>query len=797
MDPREYGEVRELFLKAEELTGAEQAEYLQEVETKYPEIIYRELVSLLSEHDPENAHSEGSNPSTYRYIVPTELADAPIHASNNDEVKTSSPIASHASNSPASDTKQPKSSQIASNFLLKSQTRKSRRRNNAWLWITALLPTALIGWVTYSAVNSTMKQAVRDELRGVSDSVSHAARRFLSDKAHLVESWSREPAIQTEILRMIHSNPNQAENAKSESESRGVITRQLERLSGIQGLRFVIWGADNEFLVTNYSEKASEWVHDERDMQSLIRRAKKGEAVIFGPLRIPQNPNDNTAIEPEMGALTAVRNETNQVIATILVTRIRMHQEFSRMFFDIANAGNLDAYAINETGTMLTESPRAATLSSTQRLDVTVEEIAASLRVADPGGVIRGNDQVISPRNTFPLTQAARSVIAGRSEVEIEPYRNYAGIEVVGSWRWNSDSGIGIIIERPASQAFATVWIVRVSFVLLGSLLFMSVTIAAAFLARATAAEQAAIHPLSRYEVVEEVGVGGMGLVFRAQHRQLGRETALKVMIGGTQKKEDQLRFDREARLAASLSNPHSVTIYDYGRSKDGESYCVMEFLRGLTLQEVVDRSGHQPLGRVLFVLRQICEAVAEAHQKRLLHLDIKPQNIMLSLDHAVGDWAVLFDYGLSKPIAPTLDYYRSPSAKWSGTPMYMAPERFHHLDQVDQRSDIYSLGCVAYYLATGATPFFDTDTESLFALIINQQPIDLGTRRGEAVPSDFEDLVIKCMAKTPDARYQNIEEFVVDIEQLQTAFPWTVEDSRKWWNKHQQGRKKNHDLIS
>lgn len=253
-------------------------------------------------------------------------------------------------------------------------------------------------------------------------------------------------------------------------------------------------------------------------------------------------------------------------------------------------------------------------------------------------------------------------------------------------------------------------------------------------------------------------------------------------MIGGTHKKEEQLRFDREARLAASLSNPHSVTIYDYGRSEDGESYCVMEFLKGLTLHEIVERSGCQPLGRVLFILRQVCEAVDEAHQKRLLHLDIKPQNIMLSLDQAVGDWAVLFDYGLSKPIAPTLDYYRNPIARWSGTPMYMAPERFHHLDQVDQRSDIYSLGCVGYYLATGATPFFDTDAESLFALIMNQQPINLATRRGEQVPREFTNLFIKCMAKNPNDRFQTVKDFVLAIETIQSNFRWTPNDSRAWW---------------
>jgi len=784
MDPDQYRQLRLLFVEAEALEKDARHLFLQEVAQQYSDDIYQELMSLLSEHDPVHAMDEGSNPSSLRYIV----SRGDPNESDTQRAPLSEPTLTPISDLPKAEITPLDPSKLASNFLLKSQTRKSLRRNNAWLWVTALLPTALIGWTTYYQVNSTMKQAVRDEMRGVSDSVSHAARRFLSDKSHLVESWTREPAIQSQILKLVDAKIEFNSDAPEVAEARNVITNNLERLSGASALRFAVWGNNSQLLTTNYSRIASKYIQRECDMQILLDRASQGEVVIFGPLRILGPEVESN--DPDMGVITSIRDENDNVVATILVTKIGMYQEFSRMFFDIANAGNMDAYAIDQAGTMLTESPRAATLASTQRLDVTVEEIAASLRVSDPGDVIRGSGPFTKSRNLLPLTKAAKSVTGGRSDGEIQPYRNYAGIEVVGSWRWNSDSRIGIIVERPASQAFATVRIVQASFILLGSLLFLSVTIAAAFLARATVAERAAVHPLSRYEVIEEVGAGGMGIVYRAKHRSLGRETALKVMIGGTQKKEEQLRFDREARLAASLSNPHSVTIYDYGRSEDGESYCVMEFLKGLTLHEIVERSGCQPLGRVLFILRQVCEAVDEAHQKRLLHLDIKPQNIMLSLDQAVGDWAVLFDYGLSKPIAPTLDYYRNPIARWSGTPMYMAPERFHHLDQVDQRSDIYSLGCVGYYLATGATPFFDTDAESLFALIMNQQPINLATRRGEQVPREFTNLFIKCMAKNPNDRFQTVKDFVLAIETIQSNFRWTPNDSRAWWLQYGNSRK-------
>ncbi len=257
----------------------------------------------------------------------------------------------------------------------------------------------------------------------------------------------------------------------------------------------------------------------------------------------------------------------------------------------------------------------------------------------------------------------------------------------------------------------------------------------------------------------------------------------MKVMIGGRRHKQDQLRFDREARLAASLSSPHSVMIYDYGRSDDGESYCVMEFLRGLTLHEVVERSGHQPIGRVLFIVSQVCEALAEAHALSLLHRDIKPQNIMLSLDQSVGDWAVLFDYGLAKPLEPVTDVYQTSEAHWSGTPMYMAPERFRHPNSMDKRSDIYSLGCVAYYLLSGRPPYVEGEAESLFALILGQQPISLSQQRSEPVPDEITQLVSKCMAKSEEERFESITEVAGAINAIRGRYPWTVEEARQWWS--------------
>jgi tRNA A-37 threonylcarbamoyl transferase component Bud32 len=786
MDAARYGRIRELFLAAEELPPDQQHEYLKS-QTEHDQSLFDEVVSLLREHDPESARREGNQPA-----VALRAAVQRAGQSHSAVIPRRTDLVPHADGSSRSNRldpikQAPSKTHPSSALLWEHQTRRSRRRNSKWLWLAALLPTALIGWFTYHQVNQTMEQSVRDELRGIADSVSHASRRFLVDKSRLVSSWSRQPGIQSAIVELTQiAAEDPAALATRGAPQAERIESQLRQLSNVDAIKFVVWSDGYRTLATSDERLAKLGSPVAPQHAEMLSRVMSGQTVVFGPERIdPVSTKPPVPNPPAMAVVVPIDDGQGRIVAALLIGGIGMFDEFSRMYFDVANAGNLDAYAVNESGVMVTESPRAATLASMMKLDATVEEIAAKLRVADPGVELTPENIGRARRSARPLTASAASATAGQSDVRIDPYRNYAGQKVVGAWRWNSDSNLGIIVERQSDAAFATVRIVRSGFLLLGTLLFITASMAAAFLARASTAERAAVHPLSRYDVIRELGSGGMGVVYLARHRQLGRDTALKVMIGGRRHKQDRLRFDREARLAASLSSPHSVMIYDYGRSEDGESYCVMEFLRGLTLQEVVQRSGPQPVGRVLFILSQVCEALTEAHDLNLLHRDIKPQNIMLSLDQAVGDWAVLFDYGLAKPLEPAVDVYQTSEAHWSGTPMYMAPERFRQPNSMDRRSDIYSLGCVAYYLLSGHPPFVEQEAESLFALILSQQPTSLEQRLDAPLPQQVSDLVNRCMAKSPDDRFASVADLSAAIDKVRGQHPWTLEEAKSWWDRY------------
>ena len=808
MDAARYERVRELFLAAEELPPEQQEAFLK-IQTGKDTELFEEVYSLLEEHDAEFAKLEGESavpvtaPPMSQSTTVFPVAQKPLKRSGDTTRQGDSANATQESSgkkkkagitqhgaqrthaSPRYSDSAP-SKRAPNTLLWGDRARRTRRQNSGWLWLAAILPTALIGWWTYRQVESTMEQSVRNELSVVSNYVAFASDQFMNDKAQLVESWSRQSAIRNAIVELVAMQENGATTQELREANYGrQIMAQLQSLSGFEEVKFVVWD-------DSYKTLAS-WLPGGEDIGNPVHpsgaanlaRVMSGQTVLFGPERLLENTEGfiPETSSPVMAIIVPIHDQDDKIVAAMLVRGIGMFEEFSRMF--IAKAAGLDAYAVNDDGIMITESPLAISMATQAQLDAESDEIAGLFRVADPGFELDRTNVSQVDRRICPLTISVAGATSGDSNVQTKPYANYLGQQVVGAWRWDRRWNVGVIIEQNAETAYDAARIVRFGFLLLGTLLSLTAFAVASRIARTSTAERAAVHPLSRYEVLGELGSGGMGMVLLAKHKQLGRETALKILRGDRHNKEDRLRFDREAKLAASLSNPHSVMIYDYGRSEEGEAFCVMEFLRGLTLQQVVARSGHQPIGRVLFIVSQICDALIEAHSTNLLHRDIKPQNIMLSLDASVGDWAVVFDYGLAKPLEPDGGVYQTSETIWSGTPMYMAPERFRAPSEMDPRSDIYSVGCVIYYLLSGRPPFVESEPESMFAQIIGEQPISISLHRNEEIPEEVNDVVMKCMAKDANDRYASIKELSRVVDQLRVNYPWNVDEARVWWKHH------------
>jgi hypothetical protein len=272
--------------------------------------------------------------------------------------------------------------------------------------------------------------------------------------------------------------------------------------------------------------------------------------------------------------------------------------------------------------------------------------------------------------------------------------------------------------------------------------------------------EAAAARRLGQYQLKELLGSGGMGEVYRAEHVLLRRPCAIKLIRPERAGDPQNLaRFEREVQATATLTHPNTVQVFDYGRAADGTFYYVMEYLPGLTLEELVKRHGPLPPPRAVHILRQVCGALREAHAIGLIHRDIKPGNVIVGERGGLPDVAKLLDFGLVRgPGLGRGDEKLTLTGTLVGTPAYMSPEQVADGEAVDARSDIYSLGAVAYWLLTGRPPFAGKSAAQVMAAHLHEPVSPLTDLRGD-IPADLEAVVLRCLKKSPERRFQRVEE--------------------------------------
>jgi serine/threonine-protein kinase len=294
---------------------------------------------------------------------------------------------------------------------------------------------------------------------------------------------------------------------------------------------------------------------------------------------------------------------------------------------------------------------------------------------------------------------------------------------------------------------------------------------------------------LGSYRLVSLIGRGGMGEVWRASHRMLARDAAIKViraelmmLQAGRESDITRKRFAREAQAIASLQSPHTAYLHDFGVAEDGSFYYVMELLDGISLQTLVDRFGPQPAPRVIHILRQVCESLEEAHSRGLIHRDIKPNNIFVCQMGIEYDFVKVLDFGLVKNVSLQETLHLTEPGLTAGTPAYMAPEVALGDESIDGRVDIYSLGCVAYFLLTGSA-VFDEKTATATALAhVNRTPLPPSKRSEVPVPLGLEGLVLRCLAKKPEQRPRSAGEVLRLLSAMTEAPAWTQERAEAWW---------------
>jgi eukaryotic-like serine/threonine-protein kinase len=296
------------------------------------------------------------------------------------------------------------------------------------------------------------------------------------------------------------------------------------------------------------------------------------------------------------------------------------------------------------------------------------------------------------------------------------------------------------------------------------------------------------LREIGSYELVERIGEGGMGEVWRAKHRLLARPAAIKLirsdLLGSSQRTRDAIvrRFEREAKDTAMLGSTHTIDVYDFGTTEDGDFYYVMELLDGIGLDRFVQLYGPMEPARVVYVLQQVCHSLGEAHAQGLVHRDVKPANIFLCRLGPDDDFVKVLDFGLVKHFEASRGAMLTMEGVTAGTPAYMAPEVALGRPDVDGRADLYAVGCVAYYLLTGE-PVFSGDSDVATALAhVKDEPVPPSARSEFAVPPALETLILDLLAKDPTARPASAE---LVSERLNAALPlevWTAKNAHAWW---------------
>ncbi|MHC4953924.1 MAG: serine/threonine-protein kinase [Planctomycetota bacterium] len=291
---------------------------------------------------------------------------------------------------------------------------------------------------------------------------------------------------------------------------------------------------------------------------------------------------------------------------------------------------------------------------------------------------------------------------------------------------------------------------------------------------------------LGQYTLEEKLGEGAMGVVYRARHAMLARPTAVKLLLPERFGETDLLRFEREVQLTAQLTHPHTVTIFDYGRTPEGIFYYAMELLTGAALDRIVEVDGPQPPERVAYIMDQVAAALSEAHDLGMIHRDIKPANIILTQQGGEPDVAKVVDFGLVKDVrGGAHDPSLSSVGAVAGTPFYMSPETILAYQKVDARSDLYALGAVAYFLLTGEPVFKGRDAGEVCTHHVQTQPTPPSKRVDTPVPAALESIVLACLEKDPDNRPASAGHLRARLWAGGSLSGWNTDRARRWWRLH------------
>ncbi|MCE9548206.1 MAG: serine/threonine protein kinase [Planctomycetia bacterium] len=675
-------------------------------------------------------------------------------------------------------------------------------RRQLWVWpivAAALLGTA--GWWVSRSVENAMRQQRLDELNTILEADIAALRVWVTHQQANAEMAARDDGLLPMIRDLTEIATSQGTEGQADVEQRlltapaqAAMRSRMQRWLKPGGyVGFSVVGPDGLVL----SSDANALVGKSRSgyRKEFFDRVLTGQAAVSKPFRstllLHDEKGESKANLPSMFAAAPIRDATGKIVGAVGL-RIRPDDQFTQIL-QIARSGKTgETYAFDRQGLFLSESRFDDELKQIGLLvDRPDSRSILTLELRDPQANMPAGERPASRRPDQPLTVMAAAAVTGQDGANVDGYRDYRGVPVVGAWQWLDDYDFGVATEIDVSEAFRPIYILRTAFRVLMGLLILAATgifLAMLLIARQQRALQDAAmtaRQIGQYKLENKLGTGGMGTVYKARHAMLRRPTAIKLLDTQNISPAAVARFEREVQSTSALTHPNTVAVYDYGRTPEGIFYYAMEYLDGINLDDLVMRFG--PLGdaRTVHILRQVCGSLAEAHATGLIHRDIKPANIVLTTRGGMCDFVKVLDFGLVKSLDGSETAHLTSDNAVTGTPLYLAPEAVNHPELVAAGTDVYSIGAVAYFLLTGTPVFSGASVLDICMKHVQQVPEAPSSRLRRTISPDLERLVLSCLAKLPADRPTDAAELLRQLDACMVSGEWTQQDAANWWAVH------------
>lgn len=646
--------------------------------------------------------------------------------------------------------------------------------------IAGFLLLAWLGRWTYVSINDSVREIRQTGLATLLDTQATALSVWIEDRKRNAERWAADPSLLADARKL-------AQLGTRLPASRDLLcSPQMQLLAGLrrqplalteERVMFNLLDAQGRVLASSHAEQCGREVAAPAFLAGVSRAWTDGSQFVPPLQESVRMPSASPAAMtvPLLWMLAPVRDDAGEVLAVLAFGKLASAQ-FSTILRVSRPGETGESYAFDASARMLSES-RHAVQGAAGR------SYGFGYRISPPLDPEFGTPAESLPTRLIQDALASRLVsnLARQSGILLEPYDSYRGVSVIGAWQWMPNYAMGLALEVEAQEAYEPLTYLTSAYLLL----FFTILVMAAFALAASwwlvALRLREAKRVGRYQLISQIGEGGISKVYLARHENMRRPTAVKVLKAYQASDEMLARFEREVQLCSQLSHPNTIEIYDYGRTRSGLMYYAMEYVNGITLAELIQRHGPQPASRVIHILLQVGGALKEAHDHGLVHRDIKPQNIMLSMRGGAFDVVKVLDFGLVKEINRETTRDLTQYSKVLGTPLYMAPERLRNPSDADARADIYALAATAFHLLTARNIFEASTDHELTYQVLNVPPPRVSTA-APAVPVELDDLLFRCLAKDRDDRPASIDIVNESLESLARNERWTPRQARQWW---------------